>query len=155
MYDVASLIPLVETFLINNLTSENVVVVANSASFFPDSNISKETVDFIIKKSDILKSEAEFCELNADVLLEVLKCEEGNLICHPNNIGPNVKCLTCNKQASFPESQLFDMVLLWAKNQCKLQELEENPKNMKEILEPFLPWIRFPTMTVEYLTKVV
>uniref|UniRef100_A0AC34PZB3 Uncharacterized protein n=1 Tax=Panagrolaimus sp. JU765 TaxID=591449 RepID=A0AC34PZB3_9BILA len=39
----------------------------------------------------------------------------------------------------------------WGRNQCKIRSLDETPENVKTILEPFLPLIRFPTMTTEQL----
>uniref|UniRef100_A0AC34Q9T7 BTB domain-containing protein n=1 Tax=Panagrolaimus sp. JU765 TaxID=591449 RepID=A0AC34Q9T7_9BILA len=155
LYDVESLVKLCEEFLLKNLTSENVVAIANSASVFPDSMIFKEAVEFLTKKTDLFTSSQKLLELNGDALLQVLKCEEGNFICHPDDLDESGKCFTCRKQASFPESQLFGMVLKWGKNQCMLQQLEKTLQNLKKNLEPFLPWIRFPTMTVEYLTTVV
>uniref|UniRef100_A0AC34RKD9 BTB domain-containing protein n=1 Tax=Panagrolaimus sp. JU765 TaxID=591449 RepID=A0AC34RKD9_9BILA len=57
MYDVASLVKLSEEFLTKNLTSENVVTIANSASIFHDSEIFKIAVEFIVTKSDVLFKE--------------------------------------------------------------------------------------------------
>uniref|UniRef100_A0AC34QDV9 BTB domain-containing protein n=1 Tax=Panagrolaimus sp. JU765 TaxID=591449 RepID=A0AC34QDV9_9BILA len=156
MYNVESLFKLCEDFLIKNLNSENVITISNSASIFSNSKIFKETIDFLTKKTDLFTSRRKFLELNGDALLGVLKCEQGNLICHPDNIDHRGRCCTCRKkQPSFSESRLFDMVLEWGKNQCRLKQLEGNTENMKQILGPFLTWIRFPTMTVEYLTTVV
>uniref|UniRef100_A0AC34Q9P6 BTB domain-containing protein n=1 Tax=Panagrolaimus sp. JU765 TaxID=591449 RepID=A0AC34Q9P6_9BILA len=153
MYDVESLVKRCEELLKRNLNDENVIDVAKRVSIFADSTIFKDAVDFLTKRTNLFLSPEKFIELNADVLLEVVKCEEGNLICRPK-IVDGISVL-CNKLAGFPESQLFNMLLLWAKNECKIQQKEDNSENVKVILEPFLPWIRFPTMTVEFLTTVV
>uniref|UniRef100_A0AC34QSM5 BTB domain-containing protein n=1 Tax=Panagrolaimus sp. JU765 TaxID=591449 RepID=A0AC34QSM5_9BILA len=159
MYDVPSLMEPIEEFLTENLTSENVVTLANSASLFDNSEIFKSCVEFIMNKSDVLKSTDKFCEMNERVLLAVLQQDEGNLTCHPFNIAKNdlmeKQCLLCEKKPVFRECDLFRKVLNWGENQCKIKGMDENPENMKKILEPFLPFIRFPTMTVEELMKFV
>uniref|UniRef100_A0AC34PZG2 Uncharacterized protein n=1 Tax=Panagrolaimus sp. JU765 TaxID=591449 RepID=A0AC34PZG2_9BILA len=104
-----------------------------------------------MNESDVLGSEAKFCQMNERVLLAVLESDEGNLLCHPDRISKNSECLTCKKTPVFQECRLFDLVLKWGRYQCRIRGLDETPENLKTILEPFLPFIRFPTMTTDQL----
>uniref|UniRef100_A0AC34PVN8 BTB domain-containing protein n=1 Tax=Panagrolaimus sp. JU765 TaxID=591449 RepID=A0AC34PVN8_9BILA len=71
MYNIESLFKLCEEFLTDNLNSENVISVANSASIFDNSKIFKEAINFI-KTSGILKQNEQFCLMNEKVLLETI-----------------------------------------------------------------------------------
>uniref|UniRef100_A0AC34Q0U9 BTB domain-containing protein n=1 Tax=Panagrolaimus sp. JU765 TaxID=591449 RepID=A0AC34Q0U9_9BILA len=154
MYDVPSLISFVGKFLINNLTSENVVTIANSASIFNDDEILKNSVDFITKKCDVLKSEQQFCQLNEQVLSMVLNKDEGNLFCHSSSV-ENGLCHICGNAPTFSEIDLFKMLLKWGENQCITKGIQPIPQNLKTVLKEFLPLIRFPTMTINQLVTVV
>uniref|UniRef100_A0AC34RK09 BTB domain-containing protein n=1 Tax=Panagrolaimus sp. JU765 TaxID=591449 RepID=A0AC34RK09_9BILA len=149
MYDIESLVKLCEEFLTNNLNFENVVTIANSASIFDDSKIFKEAINYI-QASDVMRRSEKFCLMNETVLREVLTMGTETSVNDPYG--------TKRYRYSYPrcsEIELFQMLLKWGQNQCKIQQLEENPENMKKILEPFLPLIRFPTMTIEQLTTIV
>jgi len=47
------------------------------------------------------------------------------------------------------EVELFEIVLAWAKEECKRKELEGTPENLRQVLQHILPHIRFPVMTTE------
>uniref|UniRef100_A0AC34PVR7 BTB domain-containing protein n=1 Tax=Panagrolaimus sp. JU765 TaxID=591449 RepID=A0AC34PVR7_9BILA len=147
MYDIESLVKLCEQFLTKNLNDGNVVTIANSASIFDDSKIFRKAINFI-KRSNVLERSEKFCLMNETVLLEVLKTGTENSGNDPDNYN----------WGSFPscsEIKLFQMLLKWGQNQCKIQEMEENSENMRNILESFLPLIRFPTMSVDELITIV
>uniref|UniRef100_A0AC34PZI8 BTB domain-containing protein n=1 Tax=Panagrolaimus sp. JU765 TaxID=591449 RepID=A0AC34PZI8_9BILA len=154
MYDVKTLAPLVTKFLIENLTSDNVVTVANSASVFGDTLILRSSVDFIVRHSSVLKSEKKFCQLNEQVLSMVLNKDEGNLFCH-SLTGDNGQCQICGKPSTFSEVDLFKMLLRWGQNRCIFKEIPPTPYNLKLVLKELLPLIRFPTMTINQLVTVV
>uniref|UniRef100_A0AC34QDP6 BTB domain-containing protein n=1 Tax=Panagrolaimus sp. JU765 TaxID=591449 RepID=A0AC34QDP6_9BILA len=181
MYDVKLLIKLCEEFLTKNLNSENVVTIANSASIFNDSEIYTKSISFI-QTSDVLKSDENFCQMNETVLSQVLKMDDRGLFCanhcEPNKkqcqrcrnsflaimdkclcddifLGPVNHCYNCENPNALTEIDLFQKLFKWGQKQCKLQQLEENPENMKGILELFLKLVRFPTMSFKELTTVV
>uniref|UniRef100_A0AC34Q780 BACK domain-containing protein n=1 Tax=Panagrolaimus sp. JU765 TaxID=591449 RepID=A0AC34Q780_9BILA len=154
MYDVPSLISFVGEFLISNLTSENVVTIANSASIFNDTTVLKNSVDFIMKNSNVLKSEQQFFQLNEQVLSMVLNKDKGNLFCHSSSV-ENGLCHICGNAPTFSEIDLFKMLLKWGENQCITKGIQPIPQNLKTVLKEFLPLIRFPTMTINELVNVV
>uniref|UniRef100_A0AC34RP02 Uncharacterized protein n=1 Tax=Panagrolaimus sp. JU765 TaxID=591449 RepID=A0AC34RP02_9BILA len=62
----------------------------------------------------------------------------------------------CGKAISYPkEVDLFNLMLKWGQNQRKIEDLEENPENLREVLKSCLLSIRFPTMTIDELSNVV
>uniref|UniRef100_A0AC34QTI3 BTB domain-containing protein n=1 Tax=Panagrolaimus sp. JU765 TaxID=591449 RepID=A0AC34QTI3_9BILA len=160
MYDVPDLFRLCEEFLTKSLTSENVVTIANSASIFHDSAILKNAAEFIAKMPDVLKNEQKYSGMNSEVFSAVLKQDKISALmdsyCRANHpsYATMYSCSYCGR-ASFKELDLFNLMLKWGKNQCKLKNLEENPENLREILKSCLPFIRFPIMTVDELSTVV
>lgn len=54
-----------------------------------------------------------------------------------------------------PELELFEKLLIWAGKECERRKLEANKPNMRKVLQPILPYIRFPTMTMEDVTLQV
>uniref|UniRef100_A0AC34R8G7 BACK domain-containing protein n=1 Tax=Panagrolaimus sp. JU765 TaxID=591449 RepID=A0AC34R8G7_9BILA len=182
MYDVKLLVKLCEEFLTKNLTSGNVVTISNSASVFDDSEIYTKSIAFIQTSYHVLKSDENFCQMNEAVLSKVLKMHWGKLFCEkhcePNkkqclaceasfdaffdkcplsfhDLGAVNQCYYCMNSNTLTEIDLFQKLLKWGQNQCKRQQLEENPKNMKKILQPFLALIRFPVMPIRDLTTIV
>uniref|UniRef100_A0AC34R911 BTB domain-containing protein n=1 Tax=Panagrolaimus sp. JU765 TaxID=591449 RepID=A0AC34R911_9BILA len=180
MYEVESLVKLCDEFLTKNLNSENVITIANSASVFDDSDIYAESINFI-QTSDVLKSDENFCQMNEAVLSEVLEMDEGELFCEkhcePNkrqcysckksfdasfkqcplshSLGSINHCFKCSNSNTLTEIKLFQKLLKWGQNQCKIKKMRQNPEHMKKILEPFLKLIRFPTMSIRDLTTFV
>uniref|UniRef100_A0AC34QTS3 BTB domain-containing protein n=1 Tax=Panagrolaimus sp. JU765 TaxID=591449 RepID=A0AC34QTS3_9BILA len=159
MYDVTELFKLCEDFLTKSLTSENVVTIANSASIFHDSEILKNVAEFIATKSDVLKNEKHY-EMNNEVLSAVLKQDKISALmdpyCRTNHPSytTGYSCSYCGR-ATPKEVDVFNLMLEWGQNQCKVKNLEENPENLREILKSCLPFIRFPIMTVDELSTVV
>uniref|UniRef100_A0AC34QTK1 BTB domain-containing protein n=1 Tax=Panagrolaimus sp. JU765 TaxID=591449 RepID=A0AC34QTK1_9BILA len=160
MYDVAELFRLCEEFLTKSLTSENVFTIANSASIFDDSEVFKTAVEFIVTKSDVLRNEQKYYEINNEVLCAVLKQDKIPTLMdpycranHPSHVNGS-NCSYCGR-ATATEVDLFNLMLKWGKNQCKLKNLEENPENLREILKSCLPFIRFATMSCYELSNVV
>uniref|UniRef100_A0AC34Q7T4 Uncharacterized protein n=1 Tax=Panagrolaimus sp. JU765 TaxID=591449 RepID=A0AC34Q7T4_9BILA len=87
--------------------------------------------------------------MNERVLRAVLESDEGNLLCYSNDMKKDGENATT--PPDFQENVLFELVMKWGRNQCKIRGLDQTPENVKTILEPFLPLIRFPTMTTEQL----
>uniref|UniRef100_A0AC34QU23 BTB domain-containing protein n=1 Tax=Panagrolaimus sp. JU765 TaxID=591449 RepID=A0AC34QU23_9BILA len=163
MYDVPELFRLCEEYLTRSLTSENVVTIANSASIFHDSQILKNAAEFIVTKSDVLLNEQKYYGMNSEVFSAVLQQDKilnlKNLVlCHPGSGHTNGICRYqyCRTAIVFPTVvDLFNVMLKWGQNQCKIKNLEETPENLREICESCLPFIRFPTMTIDELSTVV
>uniref|UniRef100_A0AC34RJD0 BACK domain-containing protein n=1 Tax=Panagrolaimus sp. JU765 TaxID=591449 RepID=A0AC34RJD0_9BILA len=158
MYDVPPLVKSCEEFLTKNLNVENAIIIANAAFLYENSAIFTKAIDYIVKSSAILKTEQKFCQMTSELLSEVLKQDRKKFAQDFLQIRRRDYCMNCQQpRESFTSSEIsiFDMVLKWGKNKCKIQELEENPENLKNILETFLPLIRFSTMTADELISVV
>uniref|UniRef100_A0AC34R0K6 Uncharacterized protein n=1 Tax=Panagrolaimus sp. JU765 TaxID=591449 RepID=A0AC34R0K6_9BILA len=87
--------------------------------------------------------------MNERVLHAVLESDEGNLICHSKDMKKDGENATT--PPDFQENVLFELVMKWGRNQCKIRGLDQTPENVRIIVQPFLPLIRFLTMTTEQL----
>uniref|UniRef100_A0AC34R9B2 BTB domain-containing protein n=1 Tax=Panagrolaimus sp. JU765 TaxID=591449 RepID=A0AC34R9B2_9BILA len=136
-----------------NLTSVNVVTIANSASVFHDSEVFKTAIEFIATKG-ILMNERKYFGMNSEVLSAVLK-QDKILPCSTyTTYGIGGKCDNC-ELAPPKEIELFDIMLKWGQNQLEMKKMTKNPKKLRKVLKSCLPFIRFPVMTVDELSTIV
>uniref|UniRef100_A0A914PUS5 BTB domain-containing protein n=1 Tax=Panagrolaimus davidi TaxID=227884 RepID=A0A914PUS5_9BILA len=61
----------------------------------------------------------------------------------------------CPRSPRFCENMVFNRVLEWVKGQCEKENLENNAKNLKEIMAPFEPFICFEKMDIKILSSTV
>jgi len=62
---------------------------------------------------------------------------------------PIVVQLVKRDTLNIKEIELFEAVVAWGKDECKRQELEPTPENLRKVLVNIIPFIRFPIMTTE------
>lgn len=56
---------------------------------------------------------------------------------------------------NIPEKDLFSALIKWGKAECKRTDVEDNSENLRQILKDEVPYIRFPTMSLEDVASIV
>nr|XP_018900417.1 PREDICTED: BTB/POZ domain-containing protein 1-like [Bemisia tabaci]XP_018900418.1 PREDICTED: BTB/POZ domain-containing protein 1-like [Bemisia tabaci]XP_018900419.1 PREDICTED: BTB/POZ domain-containing protein 1-like [Bemisia tabaci]XP_018900420.1 PREDICTED: BTB/POZ domain-containing protein 1-like [Bemisia tabaci] len=80
--------------------------------------------------------------------------DEVNFCFHDLDV-ETICCILERNKLEIEEVDLFKSILGWAKLECRRQNLKTNVKNMRRVLEPVLPLIRFRLMSLKEFTEVV
>ncbi|CAH0391223.1 unnamed protein product [Bemisia tabaci] len=80
--------------------------------------------------------------------------DEVNFCFHDLDI-ETICCILERNKLEVEEVDLFKSILGWAKLECRRKNLRTNVKNMRRLLEPVLPLIRFRLMSLSEFTEVV
>eukprot|EP00823_Brevimastigomonas_motovehiculus_P006779 TRINITY_DN572_c0_g1_i1.p1 TRINITY_DN572_c0_g1~~TRINITY_DN572_c0_g1_i1.p1 ORF type:complete len:386 (+),score=77.56 TRINITY_DN572_c0_g1_i1:26-1183(+) len=53
------------------------------------------------------------------------------------------------------EVEVFKALINWSENECQRKNLKINPENERKVLDDILPYVRFPTMSIEEISSTV
>ncbi|CAH0391224.1 unnamed protein product [Bemisia tabaci] len=140
-YDVEALKKMCVHFLKISLTPSNVCFYLMKARELGATDL----VNFCFEKLSTAATTAIFhCPRN----------DEFNFCFHDLDI-QTICCILERDKLEIEEVDLFKSILGWAKLECRGQNLDTNIKNMRRVLEPALPLIRFRLMSPKEFTEIV
>ena len=128
LYKIPGLQHLCGEFLEKDLNPDTVLCILEQGVYFEDQNLITKCLSVIAKSaSDVLKA-TEFEDLSNDSLAYILDIEKMNCF----------------------EVELFQACTRWA--QAEVQRQNRSHDAVREMLEPFIAKIRFPTMSLNDFT---
>uniref|UniRef100_A0AC34QGW6 BTB domain-containing protein n=1 Tax=Panagrolaimus sp. JU765 TaxID=591449 RepID=A0AC34QGW6_9BILA len=137
IYNVQNLVIEAEKFIWKNLAEENLIDVANSASFVNSQVLVQKCVQKIVKHRFLNPN--FFNLLDKSIIIEVLK---------KNNkwqmITADISIENDEERVLNIEVELFHLIVGWGNHQLEKKNMENNRENLRKILEDVLPFIRFP-----------
>eukprot|EP01119_Soliformovum_irregulare_P025838 TRINITY_DN9667_c0_g1_i2.p1 TRINITY_DN9667_c0_g1~~TRINITY_DN9667_c0_g1_i2.p1 ORF type:complete len:395 (-),score=72.70 TRINITY_DN9667_c0_g1_i2:82-1125(-) len=132
-YQITEVIDKSSAYLLQTLTLENALTLFNHAQLWNVQDVLHKCWQIIQSQSEQAVACAEFRVISEDLLLRILR-DDG---------------FVCQEQA------LFKACLAWADAECERRHRSADVSNKRDILAKVLPLIRFPTMTLQFISTEV
>ena len=130
-YKIPGLQRLCSEFLLKDFNNDTVLSILQHGVYFDDQNLVTKCLDVIAEAASSVLKATEFEYLSNDSLAHILDIKKMNRF----------------------EVELFQACIRWA--QAEVQRQNRTHDAAREMLEPFIPKFRFPTMTLEDFSEEV
>ncbi|XP_062578644.1 BTB/POZ domain-containing protein 2-like [Saccostrea cucullata] len=132
-YDAEELKKASKLYLDQNITTETVCSIIESAKLFNFENLTEKCMDFIEENCDSVFQSPSALGLMKETLSEIVSSENLNI----------------------EELGIYHFLIKWAENQCERKHMEKSDENIRKEIGDIIYHVRFQSLTLETFVKDV